>query len=108
MSDLQAFTNHASVYLFGAGASHPSLPLARGVSQGMVDWAKQTRSYAKGLAKGDQKNGLLEMSNELKNWGTTASSHYSIDTLAKKLFLINKREDIWRLKAAMSAYFMLQ
>ncbi|MDO8139925.1 MAG: hypothetical protein Q6358_00360 [Candidatus Brocadiales bacterium] len=98
----------ASVYLFGAGASHPSLPLARGVSKGMIDWGEKVRDYAKGLSPNTQKDALTKMSDELSEWGTAANLHYSVDTLAKKLFLTNKQKDICRLKAAMSAYFMLQ
>lgn len=40
--------------------------------------------------------------------GTEAKSHYLIDTLAKKLFLTNKHTELSRLKAAMSAFFMIE
>jgi hypothetical protein len=108
MSSAQASDPHATVYLLGAGASHPCLPLARGVSQGLMDWGHKLDAYVSGLPDGQKRKQFSEMSDELLNWGTLAASHFSIDTLAKKLFLSEKRGELWRLKAAMSAYFMLQ
>lgn len=108
MNDSAASVEHALVYLFGAGASYPSLPLARGVSQGMIDWGNKCRAYAEALSGGNLRQELIDMSAELFSWGNLAASHYSIDTLAKKLFLTNRQADLWKLKAAMSAFFMLQ
>jgi len=108
MSNSTASADHALVYLFGAGASFPSLPLARGVSQGMIDWGRKSHAHADTLSEGDLKKSVADMSEELLSWGTRSASHYSIDTLAKKLFLTNKHDDLCKLKAAMSAFFLLQ
>jgi hypothetical protein len=108
MAESLSGQKHLTVYLLGAGASYPSLPLARGVSDGMIDWADKVNEYAKGVSVVQERSNHETLASELRFWGIAASSHYTVDTLAKKLFLQNRRDDLWRLKAAMSAYFMLQ
>ncbi len=108
MENTSLNNDQALVYLLGAGASYPALPLARDVSQGMVDWGKKCQTFTEGISEPELKNNLLGMSEELISWGTISGNHYSIDTLAKKLFLTTEHKDLWKLKAAMSAFFMLQ
>ena len=108
MSTSKLDSEHALVYLLGAGASHPALPLARDVSSRMLHWGKQLSEIGKEPAVPNSPHRFEEMSAEMVSWGTEASAHYSVDTLAKKLFLTGKRDDLWRLKASMSAFFMLE
>ena len=101
-------SEHALVYLLGAGASHPSLPLAREVPSRMIHWGKLLSELPRESAEPNTGHRFQEMSEEMVSWGTEASGHYSVDTLAKKLFLTHKRDELWRLKASMSAFFMLE
>jgi hypothetical protein len=100
--------NHALVYLFGAGASHPALPLSRDVSSRMSHWGRTLAQYAEKSSEREKTEKVTGLSSELLHWGTEASSHFSVDTLAKKLFLTSRQDDLWRLKAAMSAFFILE
>lgn len=108
MSDLKRSDDQVLIYLFGAGASYPSLPLAREVSRRMLYWGQYLQKEADGQLPELNKKNLSEFSSELTLWGTEATSHYSVDTLAKKLFLTNRQDELWRLKAAMSAFFMIE
>ena len=74
----------------------------------MLDWGQKLQQQAETFPNPRNKKDLCEMSSELIEWGKAATSHYSIDTLAKKLFLTNKHDELWRLKAAMSAFFMIE
>lgn len=108
MTDVKRTDDQTLLYLFGAGASSPSLPLARDVSKRMIHWGEYLKKEAKGLPNELNKKDLSDMSSELIEWGRQATLHYSVDTLAKKLFLTNKQDELWRLKAAMSAFFMIE
>jgi hypothetical protein len=97
------------IYLLGAGASHPALPLASGVPVGMQKWGAKLAGEARPVFQDSPaKDAVLEMAAELTKWGEAASYHYSIDTLAKKLYLLGRHAELWQLKAAMSAFFMLE
>lgn len=104
MSDATDYSKRALVYLFGAGASYPCLPLAKDVSRRMIHWGQLLQTDGATMGKPE----YLSLSSQLLEWGTAGSSHHSVDTLAKKLYLNNQHEDLYRLKAAMSAYFMLE
>ncbi len=97
------------IYLLGAGASYPALPLASGVSAGMIKWGSKLSGEALPVYKDSaERDSILEMADELTRWGEEASQHFSTDTLAKKLFLTNQNRKLIKLKAAMSAFFMLE
>ncbi len=110
MNNISKIENsHHLIYLLGAGASYPAIPLASGVSAGMIKWGAKLKGKALPVYQDtDEKDSILEMADELTKWGNEASQHFSTDTLAKKLFLTNQNRELINLKAAMSAFFMLE
>lgn len=97
------------IYLLGAGASSPALPLASTIPRRMHEWAvKLTKEAIPIFQDSPAQDTIRDMASELKRWGDEASKHFSIDTLAKKLYLLSQSSELWQLKAAMSALFMLE
>lgn len=68
MSDPKRANDHALLYLFGAGASHPCLPLARDVSGRMLYWGQYLQQQAKESLDELNEKDLSEMSSELVVW----------------------------------------
>lgn len=98
------------LYLLGAGASNQVLPL-------LSDFARRLHSFAIDLKRakpkaslndpiwGKARNKLVEAIGWLAN---EASHHFSVDTLAKKLFFRNDQQSLKKLKAALSAYLVTE
>jgi hypothetical protein len=109
--------NNIFLYLLGAGASSQVLPLAS-------DFASRLGSSVNDLRLAGPKNIYNEpqASPDDPIWGNArdklveaidwlakeASHHFSVDTLAKKLFLRGDRQNLKKLKAALSAYLVIE
>ena len=96
------------IYLLGAGASYPALPLAQDVPSEMLAWGVKIDEEESVYADSQARGSIKKMAAELKRWGHAAKQHYSVDTLAKKLFLLRQSNELWQLKATLSAFFMLR
>jgi len=97
------------IYLIGAGASYPALPLASGVSAGMIKWGAKLRGESLHVYKDSaERDWILEMAEELTRWGNEASRVSSIDDIANKLIRAKKNKDLIKLKTAMSVFFMME
>lgn len=109
--------NSVFLYLLGAEASCQALPLSS-------NFAKRLRSFAVDLKKagpvtmygdpntkpddpvwGKNRDTLLEAINWLS---TESSHHFSVDTFAKKLFFRGDKENLKKLKAALSAFLVIE
>jgi hypothetical protein len=106
--------NKSLLYFFGAGASTQALPLAAGLPTRIAQFAvelehvhPQDASADPGKAKlwGGSRQRLCEA---LRWLAEEASRHASVDTLAKKLFFRHDRTNLKKLKAALSAYLVIE
>jgi hypothetical protein len=87
-------------YLLGAGASCNAVPLVKGIP-------KELELFNDTLQRKVNTHNKYPIFKEHLNWlQQEASSHDTIDTFAKKLFLTNKLTELKRLKAVLSAYFI--
>jgi len=109
--------NNVFLYLLGAGASCQILPLAS-------EFANRLLSFANDLKRVGPKNVYDEPSAspddpvwgknrdnlfEAINWLATESiHHFSVDTFAKKLFFRGDKQNLKKLKAALSAYLVIE
>lgn len=105
--------NKVFLYLLGAGASSQVLPLAS-------DFAGRLMVFAKVLKKAGPKkpraSGVPPVWGNLRdnlvdavNWlATESSQHFSVDTFAKKLFFRGDIQNLKKLKAAISAYLVIE
>jgi len=95
-------------YLFGAGASYNACPIWKEQSEKMIELPK---FLSKDFTY--RENEYITLSSEDKIiWligyiGKKASEFNTVDTYAKKLFLLNKRDELERLKLAVSCFFTL-
>jgi hypothetical protein len=109
--------NNVFLYLLGAGASCQVLPLAS-------EFKKRLPSFARDLKQAGPK-GILGESNASPDdpiWGKNrdnlldaivwlaeeSSHHFSVDTFAKKLFFRGDHRNLKKLKAALSAYLVIE
>lgn len=105
------------LYLTGAGASCQVLPLASEFASCLGSFANDLRSagpkdlYNEPNASPDNpiwgkaRDKLVEAIDWLARG---ASHHFSVDTFAKKLFFRGDRQNLKRLKAALSAYLIIE
>lgn len=111
-------------YLLGAGASANTIPVVNNMVyrfEEIIHYLDRTHKdlsnnvmYAQGIMKTrypeilkNQINILLNFIEDLKWLRAEASRHQTIDTLAKKYYLINS-EDLFRLKRTLVTYFTLE
>jgi len=101
-------------YLFGAGASagNGTLPITKEIPQILYGLYREIEEYkiddSIGFTDVGEGNIIFEIRDklvsDLKWLHENVSKHSSIDTLAKKLYLTKKSEDLDRLKFAFSAF----
>ena len=95
------------VYYIGAGASVKSLPL-------VIDTPSRMRRLATELSEHDFKldahrNTVLDgLCHEMRDLADRATSFSSIDVLARRLYLLGNDFELRRLKATLSAFFLLE
>ena len=106
------------LYFLGAGASSQVLPLASG-------FAERLMAFANDLQNAGPTGGVYDEPNASPSdpvWGTNrdnffhaikwlaseSSHHFSVDTFAKKLFFRGDNENLKKLKAALSAYLVIE
>lgn len=90
------------LYLLGAGASSQTLPLAS-------QFASRLTSFAGDLLNDTPNNNSKIALNEAIDWlAKEASHHFSVDTFAKKLYFRGDIQNLKKLKAALSAYLVIE
>lgn len=103
-------------YLFGAGASAKALPVVSELPDRINFLISRIKSeslwlsddFFKDLPKNAKRGYQLDL---IKDWewlSFESSKHASVDTLAKKLFLKRKWQDLNRLKNALSMFFIFE
>lgn len=104
-------------YLFGAGASRNALPIVSELPDRIDTIAEMIRkpdfileneifkSPLEGFIKVQEQSNLVA---SLKELAMTTRNHSSIDTLAKKLWLQGKEDELKKLKALISVYFICE
>jgi hypothetical protein len=101
-------------YFLGAGASCEALPLVSQFPKRLVQLLNELNQDLKNVEfiEAIEKDEITQEA--IKNFidslmwlSGQAKNHASVDTYAKKLFLTNSKEDLQRLKATLSAYFLL-
>lgn len=107
-------------YLFGAGASRHALPIVNEMPQRIMKLIELLESDNLKLIDQPSYNDLnirniktnrefqLDMIESLKWMMVESEKHASIDTFAKKLFIKRKRDDLKKLKIAMSVFFVFE
>jgi hypothetical protein len=100
------------LYLLGAGASCQVLPLASQFKERLPLFARDLRNAGpQGVRRlddpiwGTNRDNLL---NAIEWLATESSHHFSVDTFAKKLFFLNDHKNLQKLKAALSAYLVVE
>jgi hypothetical protein len=105
------------LYLFGAGASSQVLPLASEFSKRLSSFASDLKAagptgvYNEPNASPDDPVWGKNRDNlyDAIDWLASESSHhYSVDTFAKKLFFRGDNQNLRKLKAALSAYLVIE
>jgi hypothetical protein len=105
------------LYLMGAGASSKVLPLASGFSERLVAFAIDLKNagptsiYNNQNASPDDPIWGKNRDNlyDAIEWLASESSHhFSVDTFAKKLFFRGDNKNLKKLKAALSAYLVIE
>jgi len=105
------------LYLFGAGASNQVLPLASVFSNRLLRFAIDlnaagpTGAFNEPNASPDDPVWGKNHDNlyDAISWLASESSHhYSVDTFAKKLFFRSDNKNLKKLKAALSAYLVIE
>ncbi len=107
-------------YLFGAGASCNALPIVKEIPEGIKSLMRVLKSRdlmlddkstfgGQGFQSQDSKRVFqLKLIDEL-NWLLNESgSHSSVDTLAKKLTIRKKFDELERLKRVLSVFFIFE
>ena len=109
--------NNVFLYLLGAGASCQALPLASNFAKRLKEFAAELKNagpkdkYGKPNASyddpvwGKNRDTLWEAINWL---ATESSHHFSVDTFAKKLFFRGDKENLKKLKTALSAFLVIE
>lgn len=104
-------------YLFGAGASRNALPIVSELPDKIDALAKllRTREYMlekelfrEPLGKFFKSDEQIILTEHLSELAEKTRNHASIDTYAKKLYLQNKDEELKKLKALISVYFICE
>lgn len=108
-------------YLFGAGASYGTIPVVNQIEDRISDQIKYLLTFKDKLSTSrimvqtievspnHYIGGLEEIIKELKWIQIACKNHASIDTYAKKLYLIpNKEEELKRLKRILSFFFAIE
>lgn len=100
-------------YLFGAGASCNSLPIVEGMPKAMEDQIEFVKfSIATNengsILKNEPTSEMLEYVEDLKWLMNASRDHAIVDTLAKKLAVTNKRNDLYKLKNVLSAFLSIE
>ncbi|MGA2553266.1 MAG: hypothetical protein ABSF20_00600 [Smithella sp.] len=101
------------LYLLGAGASCQVLPLASQFKERLPLFAKDLKSAGPQGARlpsddpvwGANRDNLLRAIEWLAE---ESSHHFSVDTFAKKLFFLGDHQNLQKLKAALSAYLVIE
>jgi hypothetical protein len=100
------------LYLLGAGASCKVLPLASEFKNRLPLFAKELKNAGpQGVHRpedpvwGKNRDNLLAAIEWLAE---ESSHHFSVDTFAKKLFFLNDHQNLRKLKAALSAYLVVE
>lgn len=93
-------------YLIGAGASFGAIKLAKDLGTDMIILSEKILDYSPKGGNNQQEN-LKKLSNKLKEYGTVAKGHYTIDTYAKKLVIRRDNKKLHELKSTISIYFMI-
>lgn len=101
-------------YFLGAGASFNAVPIWNNQGSSMIEVAEEMRNEIELKFKGSNLPGgnphfsfLTSFFNEMKFFGEKALSFGSIDIYAKRLFLLNEKEELNQLKKTVSVYFDL-
>ena len=105
-------------YLFGAGASASVLPLVKDLPNDLYRfpdyfdyvWAKPVDDkFPDGFDISFSFSEVVSMFREDVKWlSKEASSHSSIDTLARKYYLSNKQFELTKLKIILNEYFIVK
>lgn len=101
-------------YFLGAGASYNSIPIWKSQGQSMIAVAesilrllKENMSIKKNFPKLADNDLLINFFTNLKHFGNLAIDYGSIDIYARRLYLINDKNELNELKKCLSVYFDL-
>ena len=109
--------SNSFIYLFGAGASCQFLPLAKEFSDRLKDFVKKIDQIGTKNLYGEPVNDIKdsvfgeyrEKFREDVIWlSENASRHATVDTFAKKLYFLEDKESLKRLKATLSSYLVIE
>ena len=107
-------------FIFGAGASYPTLPIVNGINLSLKYWGEKLTSLSNTIPKHDKLKNLTfktsktkrewysELGKAMINLADNSERHASIDTYAKKLSITNKYDELDILKNILSAFFVLE
>jgi hypothetical protein len=104
-------------YLFGAGASIGALPVVNQMAKSIglfikeiekPEYALRGEFYSDREPKMSKHMNLVSFIKDLKWLQDACNKHASVDTFAKKLYLKQDWINLRRLKATLSAYFILE
>ena len=102
------------LYYLGAGASVQALPLADKFEERLPRLALDLEEEGRRKTSPDPDKAQLwggakeRLCNALRWLASEASRHATVDTFAKKLYFRNERANLKRLKAALSAYLLIE
>jgi hypothetical protein len=102
------------VYLFGAGASANALPVVNQMPERILDMANKlpeldaSKNLNNGIQEVCSEEQLMRISNELRWLHEMIGDHDTVDTLAKKMYIINDNKSYTRLNYALAAYLILE
>jgi hypothetical protein len=88
-------------YFLGAGASCNALPLVKDIPDRLKSFIERLDNYK-------SETDTTELRNSLNALLEQVQRHATIDTYAKKLFIRNAREDLKKLKAVTSCFFVYE
>lgn len=97
-----------TTYFLGAGASYNSIPVVNQLNDAMKDLIQDIESLitAEIISAPETIDRIKRFLDELK-WLSGESKYFTIDTYAKKLFLLNESEKLHHLKRALSYFFTI-
>jgi len=98
-------------YLFGAGASANELPLIRGIKDELIAFKKKIIDVKEGFEHSEKFNETdqkiyIDTISDLGWLISEVSNHATIDTFAKKLFLIDDIPNLKKLKGLIDLFFV--
>lgn len=97
-------------YLIGAGASANALPVVNGMNERMrifIDFLKEA-SFLLKLDESPQYRIDNRTFDKIDNLLSEIKFHYTIDTYAKRLFLLDEYDKLEELKSLLSAYLIFE